>query len=99
MKLNTGFKGTGTMKGFVAQVMKFFTAINNAKVEVPSGYKGIPPTLSIEGGALVLDMGEASLFSASNVTWDITGAGASKVGTKSATVSNGKLIISLEVSF
>lgn len=85
------------MKNFIAASVKVFKAINGASVEMPGGYSGATPTLSIQGGdknpMLVLDMQEALVFSLNNVTWSLTG-GATYVS-YSVQVVNGKLLISV----
>jgi len=57
-KLNDGFKGKGSLATFIKEVVKLFTAVNNAEVLVPVGSSGKEPTLRIEGEKLTLDLSE-----------------------------------------
>jgi hypothetical protein len=95
MELNTKFEGTGSFAEFVENVVDFFKAINNASVEVPSGYSGAEPTLRLEDGKsgpqLVLDMAEALVFTLNNVQWELVGS-AAFVDWK-VSVQNGKLVV------
>ena len=96
-QLKENFKGTGSMESFVEQCNILFHAINNAGVEMPSGYAGKVPELSIQEGALVLDMKDAQVFSPANVKWSLTDNSSSPRSVNfdsfSATVVNGFLTI------
>ena len=74
-----------------------FHALNNAGVEMPSGYSGKTPELSIQEGNLVLDMKDAQVFSPVNVKWSLTDNSSSPRSVSfdsfSATVANGTLTI------
>lgn len=99
--LKTDFKGTGSLKEFVAESDKLFNALNNAEVRVPDEYAGEVPRLYIEesGGdktALVLDMEDALLFTLNNVKWSISGGAV--IEYRAVYVDNGKLNIVVKTS-
>lgn len=56
--LNTAFKGTGSLKAFVAEVVKVLTALNTAEAKMPLGSAGGRASFKINGGKLTLDMTE-----------------------------------------
>ena len=94
--MKSDFKGTGTMVEFVDESNKMFSALTNARVIVPTGYSGQEPTLRIdetgaENASLVLDMGEALVFTLNNIEWEFFGDAA--ITSKGAYVRNGKLHI------
>jgi len=92
--LKSDFVGTGPLARFVSQVNGLLEAINNGTVVMPSGYDGKTPSFGIEGGNLVLDLGNAQVFSLKNVSWDISGG--SGVNKKTVGVYGGQLRIAIE---
>ena len=100
MALKANYKGHGSMKDFTDQSNDLFQAINDARVDMPSGYAGNQPTLSIDSGSLVLDMRDAQVFSPNRVTWslqDSSGAGRTVTFvTSSVSVVAGYLTIKVE---
>ena len=85
------FEGTGTMIPFVDQLNEISKCMNNISVIMPSGYKGVEPSLTFKDGALVFDFGQALVFTLNNVQWILTGSAV--FGVPSAKVENGKLVI------
>ena len=85
------------MEDFVNECNALFSALNNALVEMPSGYSGNVPVLRIESGALVLDMKDANVFSTSKINWVLEDKSTSprvvNFDTYSASVTNGYLTI------
>lgn len=111
--LNTTFKGTGTMKKFVAESTAAFSAINQARVDMPPGYDGQTPLFRLEGSGenttLVLDLKDASVFNVEKVGWNTLqyNAGSSDYeyiapedlfDEFSVTVSNGNLYINIKIT-
>ena len=82
-KFRTDFKGTGNMTRFCEESNKLFAALNNFVFIMPSGYSGVEPTARVEEGRVVIDMGQALVFTLNNVVFD-NGAG-------NVYVSNGQL--------
>ena len=64
------FKGTGNMTQFCEESNKLFSALNNIVFIMPVGYAGIEPSVRIEEGRIVFDMGQAQIFTLNNVAWD-----------------------------
>jgi hypothetical protein len=58
--IKDNFTGTGSMTEFVAVVNSIASALNNVRVDMPSGYKGNPPSARIEKGVLVIDFSEVN---------------------------------------
>lgn len=97
--LNTEYEGTGSLKDFVATSVELFKSINEARVEVPPGYSGTTPTITITGGddpKLTLDLADALLFTLNNVRWDLSGT--ATFASNEVAVVNGQLIISVEAN-
>ena len=97
--LKDTFKGHGSMEDFVDQSNALFKAFNDARVDMPSGYAGDIPTLSIQDGALVLNMMDAQVFTPNRVTWnlldDSTSPRAVSFESYSVSVVNGYLTITV----
>lgn len=87
------FKGKGPMKKFVDESNLIFSALNNPKVLMPKEYVGIQPTLKFNEDSVVLDFGDALIFTTNNITWNLTGT--ATFVSRSASVINGKLSISV----
>ena len=83
------FKGTGSLVGFVEQCNKLFKAFNNIKVLMPVGYAGVEPVLEVRDEGLVLDMGDALVFTLGSIDWTVD----DNIKTYSAIVENGRLKI------
>lgn len=92
--LKDDFKGTGNMKRFCEESNKLFSALNNIQFKMPTGYVGIAPTARVEDARIVLDMGQALIFTLNNVEWDLTGS--ATFNSYSAQVVNGQLVISVD---
>lgn len=97
--MKSDFVGTGSMKEFVEESDKLFSAFSNAVVLVPSGYSGSVPTIEVEetgadSARLVLDMGDAQVFTLNNVKWIFRGD--ALIETNAAYVNNGILNIEVE---
>jgi len=98
MALRDNFKGTGTFVQFVNECNKLFAALSNIRVFMPKGYKGIEPTLKLNGDnrGLTFDMGEALVFTLNNVEWNFSGD--ADIDDYSVEVDDGQLIISVEAN-
>ena len=90
----TDFKGTGSMKEFVSENVLLLEAMNNIKVIMPPYYQGAPPTLSFDGASLVLDFGDALIFSLQNVEWVFPGI--AEIVSNEADVAGGKEVITVD---
>jgi len=88
------FKGTGSLKDFVDEANKLFSAANNIKVTMPVNYSGAEPTMAYDGTSLVFDMGDALIFTLNNVVWNLTGT--ADFVSHSVEVVNGQLVINVE---
>ena len=100
MSFNTDFIGTGTMKKFVAECVKAFSAMNDIKIIMPPNYSGAEPELKIENDdentKLVFDMAEALVFTLNNVQWNLSGS--ASFDSYSVEVVGGQLIINVSAS-
>ena len=94
MNLRSDFKGTGNMEGFCEETNKLFAALNNIVFKMPTGYVGVEPTARVEDERIVLDLGQALVFTLNNVAWDLTGS--ATFNSNSASVVNGQLVISVD---
>jgi len=90
------FEGLGTMKKFVDESANLFTALNGREVIMPPSYSGRPVSIEIEKDKLVLDFGDALVFSLNNVRWVLTGDVAYNY--YSAEVVGGQLVITVNAS-
>lgn len=88
------FVGTGCITPLTDQVNDVLSCLNNININMPAGYRGIPPTLKFTGGGLVFDFGQALVFTLKNVKWVLTGS--ADFNTWSANVENGRLVIRVD---
>ena len=95
-KLKDNFVGSGNMESFCDETNKLFSAVNNPTFIMPTGYSGVEPTLEIKDDSLVFDFGDALIFTLENVSWRLTGS--ATFTSRSASVSNGKLQISVNAN-
>ena len=90
----TAFSGTGSMKDFIFENVRLLEAMNNISVLMPPGYDGAPVTLKFNGSSLVLDFGDALVFTLANVEWVFPGI--AEIVSNEAEVENGKLEITVD---
>jgi len=90
----TDFKGTGTMKDFVSENVLLLEAMNNIKVTMPPYYSGAPVALRFDGSSLLLDFGDALVFSLQNVEWEFPGI--AEIVSNTAEVTGGKQLITVD---
>ncbi len=95
-KWRDDFKGTGSMKKLTDEVNSFMNAMNNINVKMPRNYEGQPVSLAFIDNRLVLDFGDALVFSLNNVEWVFSGT--ANIVDFSAQVFNGRLVISVEAT-
>ena len=98
MALRDDFEGTGSFVRFVQECNKLFASLNNIRVFMPKGYKGVEPTLKLNGDdrGLTFDMGEALIFTLNNVEWNFSGD--ADIDDFSVRVEKGKLVINVEAN-
>ena len=98
MDLKNTFKGPGPMVEFAEESNKLFSAINNAVVLMPKGYKGATPRLYVDDdGRLVLDMADAAVFSPKNISVSVI-SGTAVISSLKKYFSNGNLQIQIVAS-
>jgi hypothetical protein len=102
MALRDNFEGTGSMVEFVKETNTLFSAVNNIKFIMPSGYLGVEPTVKVEPNSITFDFGQALIFTLNNVVWNFSGTGFTEpnnvvISSRTATVVNGKLTLSVVV--
>jgi len=90
------WEGTGSMEKFIEEMNRLFSAMNNIKFFLPSGYDGVEPTMNFKANSLEFDFGEALIFTLNNVVFNLEGT--ADYVSNTAEIINGQLVITIEAN-